>query len=66
MGVAFSPVLSNLYLHEIDHRFPQAVRYSDNIIVAGDCRPLVRQLHDLRLEVHEIEQPPTRWLGQPI
>jgi RNA-directed DNA polymerase len=66
MGVAFSPVLSNLYLNEIDHRFAQAVRYSDNIIVSGDPRPLTRQLEDLGLTVHEIEQPPLRWLGQPM
>jgi|GEM_PF-3441023 len=66
MGVAFSPVLSNLYLHEIDQRFPNAVRYSDNIVVSGDPRPLIRQLGDLGLTVHKIEQPPTRWLGQPL
>ena len=66
MGVAFSPVLSNLYLHEIDRRFRNAVRYSDNIIVAGDPRPLMRQLADLGLTVHDIEQPPIRWLGEPL
>jgi hypothetical protein len=65
-GVAFSPVLSNLYLHEIDRRFPNAARYSDNIIVSGDPRPLIRQIEDLGLNVHKIEQSPTRWLRQPI
>jgi hypothetical protein len=64
MGVAFSPTLSNLYLHEIDQRFPNAVRYCDNIIVAGDPRPLMRQLGDMGLEAHEIEPSPTLWLGK--
>jgi hypothetical protein len=66
MGVAFSPVLSNLYLNGIDERFPHAVRYVDNIIVSEDPRPLMRQLQDLGLAVHEIERSPTRWLGQSL
>ena len=66
MGVAFSPVLSNLYLHEIDRRFPNAVRYVDNLIIAGDPRPLIGQLNDLGLTVHEVEPSPTRWLNQPL
>lgn len=63
---AFSPTLSNLYLHDIDRRFPNAVRYVDNIIVAGDPRPLVRQLEDIGLEIHECETSPTCWLGERL
>ena len=66
MGVAFSPTLSNLYLHEIDRRFPNAVRYVDNIIIAGDPRPLIAQLSDLGLDVHEIEPSPELWLKAPL
>ena len=66
MGVAFSPTLSNLYLHEIDQRFPNAVRYSDNIIIAGDPWPLIRQLDDIGLDVHEPEPEPCCWLGEAL
>ena len=69
-GPSFSPMLSNLYLSELDHRFGW-VRYCDNImIVAPDAdrvfRRARRHLTDIGLMCHEIEVDPTNFLGQSV
>lgn len=70
-GVAFSPDLANLYLSDIDHRFPTAVRYADNIIIVEPepekvFRKMQKQLADLGLECHTIEANPVVFCKQPL
>lgn len=61
-GFSFSPLLANLYLEQIDRRFP-VVRYADNIIiVSGDPErsfiKMRRHLADVGLECHKVEPNP--------
>jgi len=69
-GPNFSPMLSNLYLHELDHRFGW-VRYCDNIMIVADEPERVfararRHLADLGLECHEVTFDPEIFLGQRV
>ena len=64
-GVAFSPVLANLYLAEIDRRHP-TVRYADNVMIIDPdperiYRRLQRQLGDVGLTCHQIDRAPTHF-----
>ena len=64
-GFAFSPTLANLYLADIDARFP-IVRYADNIMVVSEAPEKVfgrleRQLGDVGLECHQVEVAPVRF-----
>jgi hypothetical protein len=61
-GFSFSPLLANLYLEEIDRRFP-AVRYADNIMIITDDPErcfikMRRHLADIGLDCHKIEPDP--------
>ena len=69
-GPHFSPMLSNLYLNELDHRFGW-VRYCDNImIVAPDAEKVFtkaqRHLGDIGLTCHQVVINPTSFLRQPL
>lgn len=69
-GVRFSPMLSNLYLNNLDHRF-RWVRYCDNIMIVGPdpervFRRAQRHLKDIGLTCHKIEIDPTSFLRQPL
>ena len=69
-GPSFSPMLSNLYLNELDHRFGW-VRYCDNIMIVAPDADLIfrrarRHLADIGLVCHEIEVDPTVFLRQPL
>jgi len=69
-GPHFSPMLSNLYLSDLDHRF-RWVRYCDNImIVAPDVAKVFtkaqRHLGDIGLTCHQVEVNPTSFLRQPL
>ena len=64
-GFSFSPMLVNLFLEQIDRRFP-AVRYADNIMIVADeperCfLKMQRHLNDLGLTCHEVEVDPTHF-----
>lgn len=69
-GFAFSPALGNLYLADIDRRFP-IVRYCDNIMVI-DQDPnrvfgkLERHLADIGLTCHEKTISPTTFCKQRL
>ena len=69
-GPHFSPMLSNLYLSDLDHRFGW-VRYCDNImIVAPDVERVFtkaqRHLGDIGLTCHQVEVNPSLFLRQPL
>ncbi|MGD2070568.1 MAG: CRISPR-associated primase-polymerase type A1 [Gemmatimonadota bacterium] len=53
-GSPLSPLLGNLYLHEVDgalyEEFPQIVRYCDDLIVLADDEATVRRAHERLLE----------------
>lgn len=62
-GVHFAHTLGNLFLLDLDRRFPQAIRYCDNIMICDDNPERVyhkmrRHLNDIGLEVHEFEENP--------
>lgn len=66
-GCAISSPLANLYLSDIDRRFP-IVRYADNFLVTADdtervLRKLQRHLDDIGLQMHEVEHNPARFCG---
>lgn len=68
-GSPLSPLLGNLYLHEVDQAlhddFPHLIRYCDDLIVLADDESTVRRAHDrlqellLPLEL-ELNQDKTR------
>lgn len=65
-GAHFSPVLGNLLLLDIDLRFPQSVRYCDNIMVLGDDAErqflkMKRHIEDIGFRIHEVEINPTHF-----
>ena len=69
-GCAVSSPLANLYLSDIDRRFP-LVRYADNFLVTADdtgpvLHKLQRHLADIGLEMHEVEEDPARFCGTPL
>ena len=70
-GAAFNPALANLYLAEVDRRFPMAVRYCDNIMIV-DPDPervfvrLRKQLSDLGLACHDEQADPIRFCKNPL
>lgn len=69
-GFPFSPMLANLYLSEIDRRFP-IVRYCDNIMVIADdphrtFLKIERHLGDIGLRSHKVEMDPARFCGQTM
>lgn len=69
-GFRFSPLLGNLYLREIDQRFP-IVRYADNIMIVSDDPERVflkarRHLSDLDLICHKVELDPVFFCKQPL
>jgi hypothetical protein len=71
LAVAVSHPLSNLYLNEIDHRFPEMVRYSDNVILTccdinERFHQLDLQLQDIGLELHKIQNAPATFCKQQI
>ena len=69
-GPCFSPMLSNLYLNDLDHRFGW-VRYCDNImIVSPDAEKVFtkaqRHLGDIGLTCHKVEMNPLLFLRRPL
>lgn len=69
-GFRFSPLLGNLYLLDIDCRFP-IVRYADNIMIVGDdpmriFQKVQRHLADIDLACHKIEVDPDFFCKQPL
>lgn len=65
-GCHFSPALANLYMLDIDLRFPNAIRYCDNIMIVDDDPKRVflkmqRHLSDVDLAVHEAECDPSEF-----
>lgn len=70
-GAAFNPTLGNLYLADLDHRFPTAVRYADNILIVHASpdrvfRQMSKQLGDIGLRCHQIEPNPNRFCKTPL
>jgi hypothetical protein len=70
IGSAFSNPLANLYLSDIDARYP-IVRYCDNIVLVSDEPEreyirLRRHLSDIGLECHDEVLNPTRFCGVPL
>jgi hypothetical protein len=65
-GVHCSPALGNLYMLDIDLRFPNAIRYCDNVMIV-DADPervfmkMQRHLSDIDLVVHEVEYDPSEF-----
>jgi hypothetical protein len=69
-GFSFSPLLGNLYLEEVDQRFP-AVRYADNIMIVTDeperCYiKMRRHLQDIGLNCHKVENDPKAFCKSPL
>lgn len=69
-GLAFAPMLSNLYLTEIDFRFGW-VRYCDNIMIVGEHPERTflkaqRHLSDIGLSCHKIERGPYYFCKQAL
>jgi hypothetical protein len=69
-GFAFSPALGNLYLADIDRRFP-IVRYCDNIMVVDQdpnrvFEKLERHLADIGLACHEKVCDPVAFCRQRL
>lgn len=69
-GPCFVPMLANLYLSDLDHRFGW-VRYADNIMIVGDDPERTflkaqRHLADIGLTCHDIEANPRSFLQQPL
>lgn len=68
-GVNFSPVLSNLYLADIDHDFPNVIRYADDLLIVSDepfevRRQLAARLKTLGLQLHDDDVlDPKSWLS---
>lgn len=69
-GFAFSPHLGNLYLVDVDRRFP-LVRYADNIMIIEEDPHRVflkmrRHLADIGLTCHEVDFAPTTFCKQSL
>lgn len=67
-GFRFSTTLGNLYLSDIDRRFP-IIRYADNImVIAADplrvFRKIERHLNDIGLRCHKVVVDPTSFCKQ--
>lgn len=69
-GTSFSPMLSNLYLNDLDHRF-EWIRYCDNIMIVGAnpqklFKKAQRHLSDIGLTCHQIDIEPRSFCKQPL
>lgn len=70
-GCACSPSLANLYLTDVDNRWPELTRYGDNVILSGPRvhrkLPALRcQLLNIGLLLHDVVVGPESFCGQVL